>query len=54
MTPYDQRIARVVISLSRGTSDPTLARIEALLGIVHAYPPPHRYEPPIAVEVRHG
>jgi hypothetical protein len=50
MTPYDQRIARVVISLSRGVDDPTLDRIEALMGIVHAYPPPRRYD----VEVRHG
>ena len=50
MTPYEQRIARVIMSLSRGTSDPTLDSIEALMGIVYDVTPPRRYE----VEVRHG
>ena len=52
MTPYDLRIARVIMSLSRGVDSPTLARIEALLGIVYDVTPAMRHEPPITVEVR--
>ena len=48
-----QRKARCAMVLSRGTDEPTLARIEGGLGIDHLDgPPPQRYAPPITVETR--
>ena len=46
------RKARCAMALTRGTDDPTMNCVEAVLHIVHKEPPPHRYEPPITVETR--